>query len=418
MRSGKMASYLNRKGESIEVSEEHIETAIELKLELQKQSPSGRCSWAGHRRMMVEEGFEDSSTNENYRQMIKQQQNKRGQLPKVEEYADMVSDKKLDSVKNALGEMYIAKRGTQNANRELNKMKRDIADGMMFFEGVIEAIKEKDFSLPDELFEPIYKPDALSKDLIVGLSDIHYGSLVDVEGRKYDTSIAEELVMKYADKVIEMARENNAENVYIVMMGDLVENVYMRTANAYGAERNFSEQVVDASQLIIKFLTKISRNVKVKYAGFNGNHDRISTKNDNLYGDGAVSISNKIIKTFVEYSGTDKIEYVESEPYHHIVKKNGRQFLFVHGDLTPLKKDSVLAEQSALYDTKFDALLGGHIHHFSMKEVFENRYIATFGSIKGNDEYTLKTLRVSASRSQGIIVINDEGEFEIRQVKL
>lgn len=413
-----MASYTNRRGEKVEVSDSHIETAIELKLELQKQSPSGRTSWTRHRRMMQEEGFDDSSTNENYRQMIKQQQNKIGQLPKVEEYADMVSEKKLESVKNALGEMYVAKRGTQNANRELNKMKRDIADGMLFFDGVVEAIEKKDFSLPDELFEPVYNKNKRSKDIIAGFSDLHYGSLVDVEGRKYNLEIAEELLMKYADKLIDMAEENNSKEIYIVNMGDLVEGVYMRTQNAYGAERNFSEQVVDASELVIQFLIKVSSRVKVKYAGFNGNHDRISSKNDNLYADGAVSISNKIIKTFVKHSKTDRIEYVESEPYHHIVKKNGRQFLFVHGDLTPFKKDSVLAEQSALYDTKFDAILGGHIHHFSMKEVFENRYIATFGSIKGNDEYTLKTLRVSASRSQGAIVINDEGEFEIRQVKL
>lgn len=413
-----MASYTNRRGERVEVSDSHIETAIELKLELQKQSPSGKTSWATHRRMMQEEGFDDSSTNENYRQMIKQQQNKRGQLPKVEEYADMVSDKKLDSVKNALGEMYIAKRGTQNANRELNKMKRDIADGMMFFEGVIEAIKEKDFSLPSDFYNHVYSKGEKSKDMIASFGDLHYGALVNVEGRLYNLEIAEKLVMDYADKLIDIAIENNVEEIYVVNIGDLVEGVYMRTANAYGSERNFSEQVVDASELVIKFLTKLSKSVKVAYAGFNGNHDRISSKNDNLYGDGAVSISNKIIKTFAEYSDGDAVRYIESDPYHHIVEKNGRSFLFVHGDTTPLKKETILAEQSALYNIPFDAIIGGHVHHFSMKEAFEDRFIVTFGSIKGNDEYTLKTIRASASRSQGVILIDDDGEFEIRKVKL
>lgn len=71
-----MAKYINRREEEVIVSDKHVETAIELKLELQKESPSGRCSWARHRKMMVEEGFEDSDTNESYRQMIKQEQKK------------------------------------------------------------------------------------------------------------------------------------------------------------------------------------------------------------------------------------------------------------------------------------------------------------------------------------------------------
>ena len=53
-----------------------------------------------------------------------------------------------------------------------------------------------------------------------------------------------------------------------------------------------------------------------------------------------------------------------------------------------------------------------------MNEVNDDKYIVTFGSIKGSDEYTLKTLNTSASRSQGIILIDSDGEFEIKKVKL
>ena len=413
-----MASFRNSKNEKIEVTKEFLDIAIELKIELQKESPSSRCNWAKLKRMMAEEGYPEAESNESFRQMIKAEQKRRGVLPSSTTYADMVSDKKLESVKNAVGELFIAKRGAQNANRELNKMKRDIADGMMFFEGVIEAIKEKDFSLPSDFYNHVYSKGEKSKDMIASFGDLHYGALVNVEGRLYNLEIAEKLVMDYADKLIDIAIENNVEEIYVVNIGDLVEGVYMRTANAYGSERNFSEQVVDASELVIKFLTKLSKSVKVAYAGFNGNHDRISSKNDNLYGDGAVSISNKIIKTFAEYSDGDAVRYIESDPYHHIVEKNGRSFLFVHGDTTPLKKETILAEQSALYNIPFDAIIGGHVHHFSMKEAFEDRFIVTFGSIKGNDEYTLKTIRASASRSQGVILIDDDGEFEIRKVKL
>ena len=131
-----------------------------------------------------------------------------------------------------------------------------------------------------------------------------------------------------------------------------------------------------------------------------------------------VTISNKIVETFVKYSENKRIEYIDAEPYHHIKTINGRNILFVHGDRTPLKKSTILSELSTLYNINFDLVVGGHIHHFTMNEVNDDKYIVTFGSIKGSDEYTLKTLNTSASRSQGIILIDSDGEFEIKKVKL
>ncbi len=54
----------------------------------------------------------------------------------------------------------------------------------------------------------------------------------------------------------------------------------------------------------------------------------------------------------------------------------------------------------------------------TMREVGEDRYIITFGSIKGSDEYSLKTLGVTSSRSQGLILVDEDGEFEIKKIKL
>ena len=170
-----MAKYINRKGEDVFVTDEHVDTAIELKIELQKESPSGRCSWARHKRMMAEEGFEDSDSNESYRQMVKQEQKKRDLLPEAPKYADMVSDKKLESVRSALGEMYIAKRSTQNANRELNKVKREMADRILLFEDLKEHISEIDFSsLKGKKLPKLPKTD---NEMLVTASDWHVGLL-------------------------------------------------------------------------------------------------------------------------------------------------------------------------------------------------------------------------------------------------
>lgn len=411
-------SYTSNKDERIEVSDLHLDMAIEIKEALQKASPSLRCSWAKHKRMMEVENFFDSSSNESYRQMIKIEQKSRGSLPSVETYADMISDNKLESIKQEIGEISLAKREAQASFRELNKLKRDLSDGVLLGESIERVLKGKDFGKPP-IFEPVYIDKLARVDMIACLSDLHFGALVNVEGNIYNNEIAERILMEYADEIILIAEDKNVETVHVMNLGDLVEHLYMRAQNLYSTENTLSEQITNVSDLIIRFLQKLSKYVKVVYSAISGNHDRINgNKQDNIYSDSAVAVSNKIIETFVKYSNHENITYVDAEPYHHIISMNGRNFLFVHGDMTPMRKPSVLAEQSSLYGIDFDVIAGGHFHHHNITEVGFDKYIALFGSIKGSDEYTLKTLNTSARRSQGVILVDENGEFEIKQVKL
>lgn len=415
-----MASYLNRKNERVEVTEDHIETAIEIKIELQKESPSNKCSWARHKKMMKEEGYDDSDSNEGYRQFIKSQQKQRGKLPEVKKYADIVSDKKLESVRNAIGEMYISKRHAQNSYRELNKVKREFSDNLMLLDSIEESMKNMDFGSNITISnKQLFNNNKKSKKMIACISDPHYGAVVDIEGRKYNPEMTPKIMMDYADKLIDIAIRESVDEIHVVGLGDLVEHSSMRPQNTYSVDRLLSEQVTEISDIIISFLRKLATHFKITYSAIAGNHDRfIGNKNHALFGEHIVSISNKIIETFIRYSGVENIEYIPTESYHHIMSINNKNFLFVHGDTTPLKKDTILAEQSALFNIHFDAILGGHIHHFTMREVAEDRFIATFGSIKGTDDFSLKTIGTSASRSQGVILIDKQGEFEIRKIKL
>ena len=97
--------YSDKRGNVVEVSQEHINTAIKIKIELQKSSPSQKCSWSQHKKMMEIEGFTDSDTNENYRQMIKKAQKKSGELPELKKYVEMVTENKLKSIREEIGEI-------------------------------------------------------------------------------------------------------------------------------------------------------------------------------------------------------------------------------------------------------------------------------------------------------------------------
>ena len=410
-------SYVNRKGEHISVSQEHLLTASRIKEELQKMSPSRRCSWYQHKKLMREEGFFNSDTNENYRGLIKRFQKEQGRLPSAKEHANLVADGTLKSIQSAIGELNGKKLEMQEQGRVVRKLVRQTNKDLLLIEEVRTALENTDFVLAEN---PVVLPEAdqdTSMSMVVCLSDIHYGAHVDIPENYYDAQVAEYLLNDYANKIIALIEKNKVYSVDIVNLGDIVEHAYMRNQNLYDSEETLSEQIVHVTKLIIDFIQKVRQHVElVTYRGIAGNHDRLQgDKNSNLNSDHAVNISNQIIKMWIELAGSD-VEFVESDSYFTDINVQGWQFAFIHGDRNSLNKKSTLAELGEQYDRHYDAVLGGHLHRFSMLEVGDNRFQVTFGSIKGMDDYS-KKLGAKSSRSQGIILANQEG-FEIRKVKL
>ncbi|QYH51147.1 metallophosphoesterase [Liquorilactobacillus hordei] len=412
-----MRSYINRKGTKVVVTEKHLDTAIKIKEELQKLSPTRRTSWARHKNMMKKEGFLDSDTNEAYRCLIKSEQKERGVLPSVNKHADLLSDNKLQSIKFEIGELNSAKLELQKQGTSVRKLVRDVNKDVLFIEHIEEALKKKDFSKVGVFSK--YAPEKYKeqKTMIVCLSDIHYGAVVNLPDNKFNRDICARLLNKYADKVIATIIKENVSSVYVMNLGDLIENVYMRNQNLYNSEETLSEQIVNATELVIKFLDKISAYVKVKYSAIAGNHDRLQGKKDsNLSADHAIRVSNKIIETYAKYSNT-QVKFVAAEDYYHSIDVGKYSFCFIHGDLNNLQKKTLLAELSNLHGKHFVAVIGGHIHHFTMLEVGNDQYQVTFGSIKGIDEYSVNIIGAKSSRSQGVVLIGKDG-FEIRKIGL
>src|SRR5690606_33589814 len=141
-----MRSYTNRDGAQVEVSTEHLETAVKIKKELQNSVPSRRCNWKTLVDMMAIEGFDDAENSENYRQMIKSYQKSIGELPDGKVYAEMVSESKLESIRQAVGEIAYEKRDNQLVLRELNKLKREIIDFSVTAEQIGLAFADYDWS--------------------------------------------------------------------------------------------------------------------------------------------------------------------------------------------------------------------------------------------------------------------------------
>lgn len=394
-----------------------MKTAVKIKEELQKMSPTRRCSWIKHRQMMQTEGFDDSDSNENYRCLIKHYQKTIGRLPSAAKHADMVANGKLEAIKNEIGQMNSTKLSLQEQATRVRRLIRETNKDAMLIEEIGAAIRDTDFVKAEN---PVVLPD-LTHDtdnaLIVCLSDIHYGAHVDIPENYYDPEAAKFLLKTYAQKIVEMIKKEHIYRVDIVNLGDIVEHAYMRNQNLYDSEQTLSEQIVNVTRLIIDFIQDIRNEVEiVTYRGIAGNHDRMQgDKSSNLNADHAVNVSNQIIKMWIDIAGSD-VEYIKTDSYFADTNVNGYNFAFIHGDRQSIKKKSTLAELSEQYDKHYDAVLSGHIHHNFMLEVGNDRYQVAFGSIKGMDDYSIR-LGAKSTRSQGVVLVTDDG-FEIRKINL
>lgn len=415
-----MRSFTNRNGELIEVSQEHLDIAIKIKKELQNASPSRKCQWNKHKLMMEREGFFDSDTNESYRCLIKDVQKNKGLLPQATKYADMVSDGKLESIKELVGEVAYEKRENQHVLKELNKVKRDVIDFSLIAEQIGHAFKNHDFSSLKMKYSPEVVADAFQipkTKMIVGLSDLHIGALVESDINTFNYDIAIKRMKEYLEKIVTECKKNHITEVYVMNLGDSIENPYMHNL-MFSSEFSMSEQILKASDLIIKFLIGLSEHVSVKVAGIAGNHDRFNEdKKKSLDGDSAIKGINYAIQSFIENANIKKITYVQAKDYEHSIEMNGIHIKFVHGDLDSMNDNNLIAKHSSLDGVDYSLIIMGHYHHHRIIECGLEKFIVVFGSLKGADSYGAKNRKINSS-SQGIVIIHEDGEIEIKRIKL
>lgn len=411
-----MRSYTNRQGEKIIVSEEHLNMAIRIKKELQKSSPSRKASLRQLVSMMEKEGFYDADSNESYRCMLKAYQKAVGELPQAHKYAEMVSEGKIESIKELVGEVAFEKRENQQVLKDLNKLKREVIDYTLIAEQIGNAFKRYNWSEFKFNYEPI---DRRNKNaMLVCLSDLHIGALVDTDVNKYDYSVAKERMQKYLDRVIEDIKKNNVSEVYLMNLGDVIENPYMHNL-AYSCEFTLAEQITRASDIIIKFIIGLSVHVNVTVSGIAGNHDRLSEdKHKSLDGDHAVKGVNYAIETFIENSEIERVKYVQAKDYEHSILINGLNILALHGDLDSKDDKSILSKHSTLKSINYNIIVMGHYHTRELKELGDDKVLAVSGSLKGADNYSLNKLRKVSSASQMYVIINEFGEYDFKWVTL
>lgn len=420
-----MRTYIDKKGNSVEVDKEHLDVAVKLKLELQNSSYGRRTSWPLHKKMMIKEGFLDSCVTDSYRGAIKNHQKSIGKLPSVVERESEVAEGTLESIKEAVGELAYERRENRHVLLKLNRVKNSLIDDSIFIKEVKSSI---DTHLSSEIIVKMVKnakkrPKIIKKaskgtKMVILATDWHIGAMVDVDGNKFNYEIAKERIAEFTQKSIDIGLGNEVTEVEVVFMGDAVEHAYMRNNQGYTVEFPLSEQIVKCGRLISEMLIELSEYFEVGYRGFAGNHDRMASgKNDSIDGDTAMVTINGLVESIIE-KVSPSIRFVETHKYNaQLLDINGVNLKFVHGDFEAKANRNKVSKHSDNDNVRYSVVVLGHFHHFECVEVGVDKFEVFVASIKGSDDYS-KKFGLGSGPSQAVILIDIDGNIDVRRVKI
>lgn len=258
-------------------------------------------------------------------------------------------------------------------------------------------------ALPALNYEPFedYQGD---NDLIVSLSDIHYGAKHDNYWGKYDSAVCAEMFRTYLDRITEIAQTHGSQDCYVTCNGDMISGICHNSIRVTNKE-NVIEQVIGVSELIAQFLGELSAWFnRVYFVSVAGNHSRIDKKDDALIGERLDDLVEWYLKARME-----KFENVEigvGEKIDHtmyLLDIRGKAYLGVHGDYEGNLSNP--ANLQAMVGRPIYGVLVGHRHH-NYVDTVQGIKIVQSGSFLGTDDYAIS--RRLFGKPEQIVCVADE----------
>lgn len=251
----------------------------------------------------------------------------------------------------------------------------------------------------------VYSSD---NDMLVLLSDFHLGGNTDNYFGKYNSDIAAERLQQYLKKIISIRELHDSENVYVCILGDILNGEIHFTTQLENRE-NVTEQVQESAELISAFVYELSKHfVNVYVNGVAGNHSRTSFKDQCLRGNRLDNLIPWYMKAKLAH--LDNIKFIDSNNYDATIgccTVRGKEYLMVHGDFDGFSEKGV-SKLVLMLGFKPTAIFYGHLHRCSYDDIAGVKIIRS-GSFSGTtDDYTISK-RLSGKPSQMVCIVNNEG---------
>lgn len=287
----------------------------------------------------------------------------------------------------------------------LNKIKREDARLEQDIENLAELIK----SHGRRNFPPIeVVRKNTGRDMIICVSDVHFGQDVNSYGGKYNAETAENRFVDYLQNIKAIQEFNKCENAYVFLLGDLISGNIHLTTRLENRE-NVVEQIMQVSELISNFVYEVSKMFDTVHINdVVGNHSRIDIKKNVLRNERLDSIVPWYVKA--NLSHLDNILWEEEQNYDSTIGSvtiRGKEYLLVHGDFDAFSKSGV-SNLIMMIGHIPEGVFYGHLHHNSYDDI-NNVKIIRSGSFCGTGDDYCVSKRLHNKPSQMICIADDDG---------
>lgn len=270
-----------------------------------------------------------------------------------------------------------------------NKLVRERSRQEELNEILVKSIQEGDLPRLDYEFDPYGVVTQSDNDLLVSLNDIHYGATVENYWNTYNSDICREMMCRYLDRIIQIARTHSSQNCIIWANGDEISGNIHKSITVTNKE-NVIEQIKGVSELIAEFIAELSKHfVTVTFVSVAGNHSRLDPNKDN-------ALVSERLDDLIEWYLAARLQSFENviigggekvDETMYLIDVRGKTYCGVHGDFdgSPSKIQALQTmARKPLY-----AVLSGHLHHCKIDDVQGIRTIMA-GSFLGMDDYCVQ----------------------------
>ena len=288
----------------------------------------------------------------------------------------------------------------------LNKMLREQARTDNDLAYLEKLISEQSANLIPSL--PSEDIIASEKDMIICISDLHFGIQNDSPFGKYSPEIARDRISQYLQKIAVIQDVHNCENAYVMILGDIISGNIHFTVQLENRE-NVIEQIKGASELLVSFIYGLSSIFNHVYInGVAGNHSRVSYKDDVLRGERLDNLIPWYIKASLKH--IDNVRFIDDANYDSTIcnlSVRGNEYLGVHGDFDSFSEAGV-SKLVMMLGHKPTGIFYGHMHHNSFDDINGVKIIRS-GSFSGTgDNYSIQK-RLYGEPGQMIAVVDSTG---------
>lgn len=309
----------------------------------------------------------------------------------------------------------------QQKKRDLLRQIRDYERSLSRTELIGDYIKEAVENLPPLPYSDIEIDINQEEEMVLILSDIHWGKKIYPEEvnyiNSYDTEIAFERIQKLKNYIIEIGKLHNISKIHIFGLGDLLENDKIFKMQKAIVEQPVIEQLITFADILSGFINDLSNYFYIDFEISPGNHGRMTRHRDEDY---KINNFEYMLLFYIQQRLIYNNRVNINLSFNYFIDKDilGFNFLGLHGEYERNLQNS-LNEYITMNKKFYDYLLVGHLHHSLNIDGNRNMEVIQNGSLSGADNYSVEKMKKGNYPSQTCFTVKkDYGKFAFYKILL